>query len=200
MRIHDFAPAPNPTKLRVYLNEKGIEVPRVMVNLLQGEQNQPDFLALNPLGGVPVLELDDGTCIAESLAIIEYFEELQPEPPLIGREPLERARVRSLERSIDIGVLMRTARIVHAKKSPLPGVAPDPALVERELPRLVGILRYVDERIGSQPFVAGPAVTIADCTLFAGLRFGELAGLSIDPACENVRRWYERFAERPSAQ
>ena len=93
MKLYDFGPAPNPTKVRVYLAEKGVEIPRVTVNLLKSEQNEPAYLAVNPLGAVPALELDDGTTLCESLAIMEYIEELHPDPPMIGREPVERARV-----------------------------------------------------------------------------------------------------------
>ena len=105
MKAYVFPVAPNPTKLRLYLAEKaaaGHEIPveQVMVSLVDGEQNQPEHLARSPLGRLPVLELDDGSFLSESLAIIQYLEELHPEPPMIGREPLARARVRELEREI----------------------------------------------------------------------------------------------------
>src|SRR5512144_2168168 len=121
MKLYDFPFAPNPRKLRVYLGEKGIEIPRVVVNIVKGEQNTPAFRAKNPMGGVPVLELDDGSCLRESLAIIEYLEELHPEPPMIGTTPLERARVRALERTADLGVLIGVARVFHATRAVLPG-------------------------------------------------------------------------------
>src|SRR5712692_9124803 len=111
MKIYDFVGAPNPKKLRVYLAEKGIKVPVESVNIVTGENRAPEFLKKNPLGGLPVLELDDGTYLPESLAIIEYFEELHPNPPMIGTSPLERARVRALERIADLGVLGRVATI-----------------------------------------------------------------------------------------
>lgn len=198
MKIYDFAPAPNPTKLRVYMKEKGLEIPRQSVNLLAGEQTEAPFLAINPLGGVPVLELDDGTRISESLAIIELLEELHPEPPMIGRDPVERARVREMERIIELGVLMRIARVVHATRSPLPNVPPEPRVAEIERERLDRVLPVVDARIGDQPFVAGERPTIADCTLFAALRFGQLAAVEPGPECKNIRRWYESFSRRPS--
>ena len=97
MKLYDFPFAPNPRKVRIYLAEKGLSVPLVPVNLVKGEQHAPEFLAKNPLGALPVLELDDGTILTESLAIIHYFEELHPEPAMIGTTPLERARVRRLE-------------------------------------------------------------------------------------------------------
>ena len=89
MKIYDFVGAPNPKKLRVYLAEKGIRVPFEPVDILAGETRKPEFQKKNPMGGLPVLELDDGTCLNESLAIIEYFEELHPAPPMIGTTPLD---------------------------------------------------------------------------------------------------------------
>ena len=104
MKLYDFAGAPNPKKVRVYLAEKGITVPTEQVNIVTGENRTPEFLKKNPFGTLPVLELDDGSYLTESLAIMEYFEELHPEPPMIGTAPLERARVRELERIADLGV------------------------------------------------------------------------------------------------
>src|SRR5262245_9217439 len=105
MKLYVFALAPNPRKVLVYLKEKGIELPMETVDIMQGKNRTPEFLAKNPLGGLPVLELDDGSHLAESLAIIEYLEELHPTPPMIGTSPLERARVRELERIAEIGVM-----------------------------------------------------------------------------------------------
>ena len=199
MKLYDFPLAPNPRKLRVYLAEKGIEIPRVLVDLTKGEQVAPGFLAKNPTGGLPVLELDDGTCLRESLAIIEYLEELHPTPPMIGTTPLERARVRALERSADIGVLMGVARVFHNTHAVLPGRVPNPeiaAIARRDLEKPA---RFLDAQFGDgRAFVAGDRVTIADCTLFAAMEFARTGELEIAwPA--QVAAWYERFRTRPSA-
>src|SRR5574341_1058180 len=111
MKLYDYTHAPNPRKVRVYLAEKGITVPVHQVDLTKGEQRSPEFLKINPLGAVPVLELDDGARIPESLAIIEYFEELYPNPPLIGTDPVSRALVRGYERRCEQGVLAQAATI-----------------------------------------------------------------------------------------
>ena len=108
MKLWTFPPAPNPRKLAVYLAEKGLDIPVELINLVEGRQNSPEFLAINPKGAVPVLELDDGSRLTESLAIIEYLEELNPDPPMIGTDPLERARVREAERMIDLGAVSYT--------------------------------------------------------------------------------------------
>jgi len=199
MKLYDFPLAPNPRKLRVYLAEKGIEIPRVIVNITKGEQYTPEFLAKNPMGGLPVLELDDGSCLRESLAIIEYLEELHPEPPMIGRTPLERARVRALERSADVGLLMGVARVFHATHAVLPGRVPDAALAARFRNDLDKPANYLDGLLADgRPFVAGEHATIADCTLFAAMEFERTGNLAIAwPA--HLARWYERFRTRPSA-
>jgi glutathione S-transferase len=105
MKLYDFVGAPNPKRVRVYLAEKGLKVPTEQVNILSGDNRKPEFLAKNPMGGLPVLELDDGTHLPESLAIMEYFEDLNPTPPMIGTTPAERARVRSLERIAELSIL-----------------------------------------------------------------------------------------------
>jgi glutathione S-transferase len=198
MRIHDFPFAPNPRKLRIYLAEKGIEIPFVMVNIVQGEHRQEAFLARNPMGGVPVLELDDGSFLSESLAIIEYLEELYPEPPMIGRSPIERARVRRLERIAEMGVLARVARYVHAAKSPLPHVAGDPALAAQMLVELPLPLGVLEAEAAGREFVAGDHPTIADCTLFAAAAFAGFAALDLFDGYPALSSWLERFMARPS--
>jgi glutathione S-transferase len=197
MKLYTFPVAPNPTKVSVYLAEKGIEIERELVNLQKGQQREPDFLARNPLGKLPVLELDDGSVLTESLAIIEYLEELHPDPPMIGTTPLERARVRELERICDLGVLLSIARIIHATDSPL-GLPKRPEVAEQFRESLAQNLAVLDARIGDGPFVAGERVSIADCTLWGGFGFAAFRKLAIDPGFENVAAWRARFAARPS--
>lgn len=199
MKLYTFPVAPNPTKVRVYLAEKGIELDTELVSLAKGEQRSPAFLAVNPLGKLPVLELDDGSVLTESLAIIEYLEELHPDPPLLGRDPLERARTRELERLCDLGVLLNAARVVHATKSPL-GLPPNPGVAEQCSALLDQNLAALDARIGEGSFVAGGRPTVADCTLWAGLAFAEFGGVTLDPRYANVAAWRARFAERPSTR
>ena len=199
MKIYDFGGAPNPKKLRIYLAEKGIKVPVEQVNIVTGETRTPEFLKKNPLGGLPVLELDDGSHLTESLAIMEYFEELHPNPPMIGTTPLERARVRALERIAEIGVLLRVAAIfqnTHPFMASRIKQSSDAAETART--QLGASLNVLDQKMSGQ-FVAGSRPTIADCTLFAALEFAEFAQVPIDPGCANVARWHAAFRERPSA-
>ena len=107
MKLLDFSLAPNPKKVRVYLREKGLDIPIEQVDVMGGKNRTPEFLGkVNPLGGLPVLELDDGTHLTESLAIMEYLEDLHPNPPMLGGTAMERARVRETERICDLGVLL----------------------------------------------------------------------------------------------
>lgn len=200
MKLYEFAGAPNPKKVRVYLAEKGIEVPSVPVDIVTGENRQPEFLKKNPMGGLPVLELDDGTYLPESLAIIEYFEELHPNPPMIGTTPLERARVRALERLCEMSVLGRIA-VVFQNTHPLfaSRVKQSADAAESARTALAANMKVLDAKIGDHPFVAGDTPTIADCTLFAALQFAEFGQIPIDPGLKNVHRWYESFKKRPSA-
>jgi glutathione S-transferase len=200
MKIYDFNLAPNPKKLRVYLAEKGIAVPIEAVDVMGGQNRTPGFLRKNPLGGLPVLELDDGSCLPESLAIIEYFEELHPEPPMIGRTAIERARTRAAERICELGVLGQIAAIFQHTHPFMAGrlkQAPDAA--DNARARLAANLTVLDDMIGAQPFVCGARPTIADCTLFAAFAMAQFAEIPIDPRFANVARWHAAFTRRPSA-
>jgi len=199
MRIHDWPYAPNPRKVRVYLAEKGIDVEFVPVDIPAGEQRRPAFLKMNPMGTVPVLELDDGTYLTESLAIIEYFEECHPEPSMIGRDPLARARVREMERLIESALLNRIARVFFNESPLFERTGQIPAVAAKARSELSHVLAIVDARIGDSMFAAGPSPSIADCTLFAAVRHAKIAGIEIGDRYENLVRCYRRFLARPSA-
>ncbi len=200
-----FPVAPNPTRVRLFLAEKiaggaSIELEEVTVNLREGEQKRPEHLARNAFGKLPVLELDDGTLLLESLPIIEYLEEIHPEPCLVGRNAAERARVRSLERVAEQGVLRPVACIVHATNSPL-GLPPDPAVADYFRRQMPASLQYLDDRLGDgRRFVAGDTPTIADCTLQAGMQFARFGKVEIDPQYQNLARWDREFRDRASAR
>ncbi|MCK6556152.1 glutathione S-transferase family protein [Candidatus Binatia bacterium] len=201
MKLYDFALAPNPKRVRVYLAEKGIQVPVEQVDIITGQNRSPEFLKKNPLGGLPVLELDDGTVLTESLAIMEYLEELHPNPPMIGSDPLERARVRRLERIAELGVLWNVAGVFQNTHPFWAGRLKQSAeAAENAVGRLRANLKVLDAEIGQKPFAAGNRPTIADCTLLASLDFAAFAGVEIDPSLKNLARWYESFKQRPSAQ
>jgi glutathione S-transferase len=205
VKLYYFHIAPNPTKVRLYLAEKraaGASIPmeECLVDLREGEQRAPEHLKRNPLGRLPVLELDDGSFLTESLAIIEFIEEIHPEPPMVGTDPVSRARQRELERLTELGVLFPIARIVHATRSPL-GLPPNAEVAahfRRVLPEALGV---VEKTLSDgRSFLAGPAPTVADCTLAAALQFGRFGGVPLPQEFEEVRRWDEAFRQRPSAK
>jgi glutathione S-transferase len=205
MKLYVFPVAPNPTRVRLYLAEKRasgarFDVEEVMVNLREGEQRSPAHLARNPLAKLPVLEPEPGVFLTESLAIIELLEELTPDPPMIGRTPMERARTRELERIVEIGILRPIAEIVHASNSPL-GLPPDPAIEKTMRGRLPASLAVVEDRLGDgRPLLSGEQPTIADCTLAAALQFGRFGGFELDAEWERILAWNARFRERVSAK
>ncbi len=200
MKIHDFPLAPNPRKVRTYLGEKGLAMDFVLVNLLAGEHKSAAFLEKNPYGNVPVLEMDDGSFLSESLAIIEYLEERHPEPSMWGDTAEQRARARRTERIADLGVLGRVGRYVHAHKSPLPGVPQRPQVAELMLEELVRPLEILEAEIGDHPFLAGNRPTVGDCTLFAASTFAGFSQLDLFEGKPRLQRWCAAFSERPSTK
>jgi len=205
MLLYVFPIAPNPTRVRLYLAEKRaagarIDLEQVNVDLREGQQRSPEHLARNPFGRLPVLQLADGTHLTESLAIIEYLEELSPDPPLIGSDPLTRARVRELERIAELGVLLPIARILHATRSPL-GLPANPEVAAHYRAVLPTALEVLDARLSDgRPFVSGARPTIADCTLAAALQFARFGGVEIDPRFQALARWDRAYRDHPAAR
>ena len=205
MKLYVFPVAPNPTKVRLYLAEKAagggeIGLTEVTVNLLEGEQRTPEHRSRNAFGKLPVLELEDGTHLIESLAIIEYLEERYPDPPMIGRDVLERARVREIERVADLGVLYPVARIVHSTRSPL-GLPPVPEMAAYFRELLPKALEVLERHLADgRPFLAGADPSIADCTLQAAFQFARAGKVEIDATFEYLMRWDRSYRDRPSAR
>ena len=199
MKLYNFT-APNPQKVRIYAAEKGIDLEIVDVDVMNHGLRTPEMLKKNPLAVVPFMELDDGTIIRESLVIIEYLEELHPEPPMLGTNPLERAKIRQYDRLAELGLMLELGNYVHhvspffADKGPQ---APEGA--EMALNCYRKNLKIMDDEIGDNTFVAGDAPTVADCTLYSTLDFGDYVGQPLDPAFANITRWREMFSKRPSA-
>jgi glutathione S-transferase len=183
----DTKRAPNPRKMRIYLAEKGLDLPLKQLDLRAGEQRSPEFLKKNLFAGVPILELDDGTVVAESLAIIEYLEEIYPEPPLLGADPVTRALVRMWERRCEIGVYLPASRMALSK-----GEVSDHARRT-----LVARLALVNDGLQGREWMAGK-FSIADITLFIGLETAGHGQFTLDSAWANLSRWYTAMKARPS--
>lgn len=201
MKLYDSTLAPNPRRVRIFLAEKGISVPMEQVDIGKAQNRQPEYLAKNPLGGVPILELDDGTVIAESVAICRYFEETNPTPPLLGTDARDRALVEMWQRRMEFEValpIMQTFRNTHAFfKGRIPQV-PEYGEVCRKAAE--SRLRWLDEVLAERPFVAGERYTIADITALVGIDFGRVVKIGIQPEQKNLQRWYEAVSTRPSAR
>jgi len=201
VKLYDSQMAPNPRRVRIFLAEKGIEVPTVQVDIGKAENRQPDYLARNPMGGVPILELDDGTVLAESVAICRYFEETQPEPPLLGKGPQERARVEMWQRRMELEValpIMQCFRNTHDFfKGRIPQV-PEYGEVCRKTAR--SRMKWLDGELAGREFVAGDRYTIADITALVGIDFGRVTGIRVQPEQKHLQRWHEAVSARPSAK
>ena len=201
MKLYDSAAAPNPRRVRIFLAEKGIEVPAVQVDLGKAENREPGFLAVNPLGGVPVLELDDGTRIAESVAICRYFEETHPEPPLLGTDARDRALVEMWQRRMELEVaipIMQCFRNTHDFFKGRIEQVPEYGEVMRRTAEKR--LAWLDGELADRSFVAGERFSIADITALVGIDFGRVVKIRIQPEQKNLQRWHEAVSSRPSAR
>ena len=201
MKLFDGGKAPNPRRVRVFLSEKSISVPLVPVDMgALGHQQEP-VASRNPLRRLPVLELDDGTVITESVAICRYFEELQPEPPLLGIGALGKALVEMWQRRIEQNLFAAVAaafRHIHPamKEWEIPQV---PEWGEVNKPRAIEFLRILDKELADREFAAGDAFSIADITGMIAVDFMKPARIPLPEELANVTRWYAALRARPSA-
>jgi glutathione S-transferase len=192
---------PNPRAVKMFIAEKGLDIPRVEIDLPAGENRQPPHLARNPSGQTPTLELDDGRCLAEITAICEYLEEKQPDPPLIGTTAEERAETRMWTRRVDIRICEPMAngfRFGEGYKMFKDRVH----CVPEASPGLKAIARNGEAWLEGQfkgPWICGERFTLADILLFAFLEFGGVVGQPLDPALDKLTAWFARVQARPSA-
>ena len=201
MKLYDSPMAPNPRRVRVFLAEKGIEVPTVEVDIAKVENRQPPFLAKNPLGGVPVLELDDGRFLAESVAICRYFEETHPDPPLMGTDASDRAFVEMWNRRMELEISSPCAQAFRNTHDFFKGrIRQVPEFGEVSKEHAIVRLAWLDTELADREFVAGERFTIADITAMVGIDFGRVSGIKIAPDQKNLQRWHEAVSSRPSAK
>lgn len=201
MKIYNSAAAPNPRRVRIFLAEKGIQVPYEEVDIVNAVNRAPEFRKKNPLGTVPVLELDDGTCISESVAICRYFEELHPNPPLMGVDGRDRAVVEMWQRRMEFELLQAIANSFRHRHEFFKGrIAQVPEYAEVSRQNAEKSLAWLDEVLADRPFVAGERYTIADITALVAVDFGRVSKLRIQPEQKNLTRWYEAVSARPGAK
>jgi glutathione S-transferase len=201
MKLFDGGRAPNPRRVRVFLAEKGIEVPLVPIDMGALEHRQDAVSSRNPLRRLPVLELDDGTIITESVAICRYFEELHPEPALFGTGPVGRATVEMWQRRVELNLMACVAaafRHIHPamKEWEIPQI---PEWGEANKPKAIDFLKFLDRELAQRTFIAGDSYSIADITGLIAVDFMKPARIQMPPECMNVLRWYKDVSSRPSA-
>ncbi len=201
MKLHDNSSAPNPRRVRIFLAEKGMTVPLVQVDIASQENRAPGFRAKNPLGQVPVLELDDGTCISESVAICRYFEEVQPEPPLFGSGARERAVVEMWQRRAEFELTQQVFFCFQNTHEFFKGrLTQVPEYGEVARKRAHAGLALLDGVLAESRFIAGERFTIADITALVGVDFGRVVKIRPAPELEHVARWHAEVSARPSAK
>ncbi len=193
-------PAPNPRRVRIFLAEKGIDLPETNVDMRKGEHKAPDFLAKNSLGQVPTLELDDGTIIAETVAICRYFEETQPEPPLFGRTAKEKANVDMWVRRVEFQLMNPIGMVwVHAHPLTAQFIAQHREFGESNKPRVESAMRWLDKELDGRDFIAGDAYSMADICALSSIDFADWIDLKIPDDCARLKAWHARVTARPSA-
>lgn len=202
MKIVQTRQAPNPRRVRIFLAEKGVEVAFEELDLMKGELKTPEFMKLNALQRVPVLVLDDGTAIAETMAICRYFETDKPEPPLFGKGALGVAKVEMWNRRMELNLLFHVAqafRHLHPAMAHLevPQVA---AWGESNKPKALETLALLDGALGTTRFVAGDAYSVADITALVAVDFMKPARIQRPEGSKNLERWYGEVSSRPSAK
>ena len=201
MKLYDYKMAPNPRRVRIFLAEKGIAVPTVQLDITKAENRTPPFLAKNPLGGVPYLELDDGTVIAESVAICRYFEAMHPKPPLMGTDARDQALVEMWQRRMELEVFRNVAGCFQNTHDFFKGrIEQVPAYGEVCRRTALKRLEWLDGELAGRPFVAGEGYTIADITALVAIDFGRVVGIRVAPEQKSLARWHEAVSARPGAQ
>ncbi len=209
MKFYDCATAPSPRRVRMFIIEKGLadEIETIEVNLRDAEQLGDAFRAINPYCTVPVLELDNGTRLLSSVGCCRYLEEAYPEPPLMGRNAVERAIVADMEWRMEIDGFMAAGEALrnHAKRLENRAmVGPDnyaqiPELAERGRQRVARFLERLDTILATRKFVAGEAFSIADITAYCTTDFAKWAKVEMPEDAPNLQRWFAAIDERPSA-
>jgi glutathione S-transferase len=201
LKLYSYAQAPNPRRVRIFAAEKGIDLPLEEVDILAGQSREPEFLAKNSSGAVPVLELDDGSYLSESVAICRYLEGLQPEPNLLGRDLREQAEIERWNRRMELELFAPIARTSQntnpifqrrIKQFPEYGEAQRAVVYQR--------LERMDHELDRHEFIASDRFTIADITALVAIDFGgRLADIQIASSLAHLTRWHETMSKRASA-
>lgn len=204
MKLYDYPKAPNPRRVNIFLAEKGIEVERVPVDLMQAEQLNPEYQAKNPACDVPMLELDDQTCISQVPAIFRYFEETNPAPALLGNSPTEKALCAMWEHLAFMNGLLAVAEVFRNTTPGFAGratVGPhnyeqSAELAERGKQRVTHFFKDFDQQLSKHQFVAGDFYSVADITTLVACDFAKWIKREIPDDCGHLKAWHERISQR----
>jgi glutathione S-transferase len=201
MKLYDSKMAPNPRRVRIFLAEKGIQVPDDQVDLAKAQNRSPEFLKINPMGGVPVLQMDDGTNLAESVAICRYFEETHPEPRLMGVDARDKAEVEMWQRRMELNLFSTVTGCFRNTseffKGRIPQVPEYGEVCRQAAEKAFGM---VDGFLADRKFIAGERYTIADITTMIAIDFAGWIKLTLPDDCPHLRRWHQTVSARPSAK
>ncbi len=209
MKLYDFGPAANAKRVRMFLAEKGLDVPIVELNVRDGAQYEEPFNTMNPFHCVPFLELDDGTVIAESNSICRYLEELHPEPSLVGRTAEERGIIDMWNRRVELDGFYP---LLHATRNDIPmfagrvvpGTRTDlaqlPAMVERGQEMGHVFFERLEPHMATSEFIAGADVSIADITAWFVVNMANRFEMAVAERYPNIQSWHTAFSKRPSCE
>jgi len=200
MILYEFAQAPNPRRVRIFLSEKGIDIPTEQVDLMKGEHKKDEYKKMSPLSQVPTLELDDGTYITESIAICHYFEALHPEPNLLGKDPKEIAIIEMWQRRIELLLMIgiaNTYRHGHPAMAALEDQVKEWSEASR--PRVIKMLHWFDKQMENKEFMCLDRYTIADISALVCFDFAKWPKIDIPDDCTNLKNYYERLNSRVSS-
>jgi len=200
VKLYDSPRAANPRRVRIFLAEKDIVIETVPVDIMAGEHLEDAFTRLNPLQRLPVLVLDDGTVIAESVAICRYFEETHPDPPLFGRTPKEKALIEMWQRHVEFGLLIpaqHAFRHIHPAMRDLE-VPQVPDWGEANKSKILSFLTILEHQLCHDEFVVGDSYSIADITALVGMDSLKLAKVRVPDELERLKKWYDRVSSRAS--
>ncbi|MEQ8231712.1 MAG: glutathione S-transferase N-terminal domain-containing protein [Gammaproteobacteria bacterium] len=208
MELYDCRMAPNPRRARIFIAEKGLDIPCREVDIMAAENLAPAYLAVNPWGTLPALALDDGNVIVEAPCIFRYLETLHPEPNLLGSDPLETARIGAWERFCEMNGMAAVGEFFRNQHEPFAerampgysGVSTLPALVERGRQRVAWFHQQLEQRLDASEFVGSDRFSAADITALCAVDFGKAVGLPVPPTHEATQRWHAMVKARPSAQ
>ena len=192
MKLYEYEPYPSPRRVRMFLAEKGINIPCVQVDVPAGEHRSPEFLSKNPDGVVPLLELDNGNFISETVAISRYFEENYPQPALMGSTAEEKAAVEMWQRRVENSLANTVATYFHHATEGLgePDRYRNKEWGEKNREKAISAMRQLEIQLAKNKFIVGDKFSIADITALCAIDFAAAVNIPIPDECRHLKRWY----------